>query len=230
MGVLVRRVWELAAPPPVTAPTLTAYSESTQDGLYTAPAAIAVASSFTWASGDVVIAAWGAEDGAYSVTLDNETNLTFTPVSASAGTAASSCEARMYYAVATGAGSGTISGATVAASNHGIQLCAWHFTGSSGIGNTVAAAVTGTTPTQTMTASTDSAVVTAWFDYAATATPFTGETNTGTLTERLENQHTGRYSMWAGDWIGVTSGSDGWGTTDGTGKNLTFAGTVEVLA
>jgi hypothetical protein len=230
MPVLVRRVWELAPYVPPTAPTLTAYSESTQDATYVATNAITVAASFSWATGDVVVAAWGTEDGAYTIALDNETNLTFTAVSVSAGAAGTSCEARMYYSVATGAGSGTISGVVSGPGTGGCQLLAWHFTGSSGIGNTVAATVTGTTPTQTMTASTDSAVVTAWFDYVASATPFTGETNTGTLTGRLENQHVGAFSMWAGDWIGVTSGSDGWGTTDGTGKNLTFAGTVEVLA
>lgn len=230
MGVLTRPTVFLAGytPPAPSNPTLVAYSESPQDTTYSTTEAVTCAASFTWASGDVVVAAWGTEDGAYSITLDNETNLTFTAVSVSAGAAGSSCEARMYYAVATGSGSGSISGVAAGGTGGG-QLLAWHFTDCSGVGNTAAAAVTGTTPTQTVTVSANSAVVTAWFDYNAEAPPWTGQTNTGTFTERLENQHVSRFSMWAADWIGTSAGSASWGTTDGTGQNLTFAGTVEVL-
>lgn len=212
-----------------TPPTLTAYSQSTLDATYGNGAAITVGSSFSWAAGDVVVVTGGTEAEHISITIDNETNLTFTAVSA-ALVGVNECWGRAWTAVASGSGTGTISGTVAhAGSSYAAQLSAWHFTNTDGVGNNVGAVGTGTTPTQTMQAVTNSAVVTAWYDYTAAAGPWTGETNTGTLTERLDNQVATRFSMWAGDWNGVTAGSDAWGTTSGAGLALTFAGTIEVL-
>jgi Fibronectin type III domain len=219
-----------------TPPKLKAFSKSTEDVVYNNGATIVVANSFSWVAGDVIVAMWGTENATGTITLDNETNLTFTPVSAMIGSPGSSCAARLYYAIASGPGSGTISGVKPEVTSVGAELCAWHWTGSEGIGNMVPADITASagpvppsTPTQNMGVADNSAVITGWFDWEATASTFTGEPNTGILGERLDNVHTGAFSMWAGDWIGTTAGVDGWGTTSGTGLTLTFPGTIEIL-
>jgi hypothetical protein len=232
MGVLVRPTVFLSPPAGGAPPTLTAYSKTNAATTYADGNPIAVAASFTWAAGDVIVVMGLIESGNNStlLSIDNETNLTFV-ANGAASTGVSDCWGRSWTAVATGAGSGTISAVmtiTGGFSNRA-SLQAWHFTGTAGVGNTAAAAVTGTTPTQALTASAESAVVTAWGDWNALGTASTGETNTGTFTEREDAQVSGTYDVWGGDWIGVSAGADNWGTTSGTGRQLTFAGTVEVL-
>jgi hypothetical protein len=226
MGVLVRPIVFLSPPAGGTPPTLTAFSKNTASTDYADAAAISVAASFTWAAGDVVVVMAMSGDSPESVAIDNETNLTFTATGA-ASAVGSTCWARSWTAVAAGAGSGTISGVATNPGKRSLQ--AWHFTSTSGVGNVAAASNTTTTPTQALTASANSAVVTAWADWNALGTASTGETNTGTFTEREDAQVSGTYDVWGGDWIGVSAGADNWGTTSGAGRQITFAGTVEVL-
>jgi hypothetical protein len=239
MGVLVRPIVFLDPYVPPSNPTLVAYSKSNAGSTYAgggASTAIAVAASFTWAAGDVIVVASqiasGIDVGAGRFcTLDAETNITWTANGATDPTDFADCVGASWTGVATGAGSGTISGLIT---NDGpaqeyASLQAWHFTNTAGVGNKAAAAATGTTPTQALTVSAGSAVVTAWADWNATGTASTGETNTGTLTEREDAQVGGAYDVWGGDWNGVSAGADNWGTTSGAGRQLTFSGTIEVL-
>jgi hypothetical protein len=234
MGVLVRPIVFLSPPAGGAPPTLTAYSKTNAATTYSNGNAIAVAASFTWAAGDVIvamaIAAAGNSAGPHNfVTIDAETNITWTSNGSVGATDDFNCSAQSWTGVATGAGSGTISGVVTVAVSTQFSLQAWHFTATAGVGNQTAAAQTGTTPTQALTASANSAVVTAWGDWNAVATDSTGETNTGTFTERDDTNDPGAYTVWGGDWIGVSAGADNWGTTSGAGRQITFAGTVEVL-
>lgn len=221
---------------PSPAPTLSAfaYNSASWDTSNPSGTVYTVASSFTWVAGDVVVVMVGTDDNSvaknHAFALDNETNLTFTQVSAATAQGSNSY-AKAWTAVATGAGSGTISGTfTTSTGNGRVLLQAWHWTNTAGVGNTAGAEVLGTTPTKALTPSANSAVCVALYDWNAAAAGMTGETNTGTFTERIDQRSSvNAYTIWSGEWIGVAAGADSWGVTDGTGRAFSLAAVVEVL-
>jgi hypothetical protein len=220
----------------MAAPTLVAFSKNVASTTYAVNSTVSVAASFTWSAGDVIVVMGFIESGdtveTPDLVIDAETNIVWTSNGGAGSNQNANAVGRSWTGVATGAGSGTISavytrGALVSTR---CALQAWHFTNTAGIGNKAAAAITASDQFQNLTATANSAVVSAWCDWNALGGGATQLTLTGTPTEREDAEVAGTYDVWAGDWIGVSAGNENWGVTWRSGRVVTFGGTIEVLA
>ena len=199
----------------MTAPTLTAYSETAWNSGGTKATA-----SFSWSAGDVIVVVAATEDGGHPVAAPTGTGLTFSAVTgASVGADSSHCGANAWVATPGSSGSSTISSTGATTARHW-GMGAWQWTGSAGVGNVGALASTALTVSLTR-AGNNSCVAGGVFDFNAGSTSGYGWTPT-VGHDRDHAVDSGRYTFYVADWGDQgSSGSTSYGLTGVSGGPFT---------
>jgi hypothetical protein len=175
--------------------------------------------SLTWGYGDIIVALAVTGDSTVSLATPTATGLAFENVGA-AVTTANSCWGQKWIATAGSAGSGAITAVPTPSTGDWV-LVAWVVSGSSGVGNTAAAAATAQTISLT-TLKDNSAVLEIVGDWGA-GSP-TGHTWTPSgSTERLAQQDGSNLTVYCADWADRgTAGTTSYGiSVTASGQNYT---------
>src|SRR5512139_2352733 len=182
--------------------------------------------TLSWTAGDVIVVIGGAETA--DTTLNNPTNANLTfgaPQASNTAGGAGDCDVYVWRAVA----GSTQTGQTISCSR-GATSGQWGFFVwvDTGVSSTANPSANLTESNFTFTPSAGSIVHYAFFDWNANNTDQTIAAGTGTATERADSR-SAAYGWYAGDWVGVTATSTGFGITDFTGLRIAH-GVIEVLA
>lgn len=180
-----------------------------------------------WSTDDVVVVAAWVSDSGSTLTVPTNANLTFTQRAVTTSSGEAPCHIYTAKAASTQSSQTIASGYSGGNNDGGTGV--WVFSGADDFatGGMLDSEVESEIPIS-LTVSAGSAVVDIVTDWNTTAGPWTGETGSGSLTEREDTQDT-NGGVWAADWVDTSSGTFDFGVDDYTGMHST-ACAVEITA
>lgn len=178
-------------------------------------------SSLSWNEDDVIVVVSDIEGANSSLGAPTNANLTFTARQTQDNGSANDSEIRAWTAKAGSTQSTQTVQATRSAGSGSWRMQVWVLRGvddyTGGWANLNESA-TAYNP------SAGSVIIYAHSDWNATAAGRTPETNSGTVTERIDSQASGIMTTYACEWVGVNAGSDNWGVTSYSGMQIAQLG------
>ncbi len=184
-------------------------------------------SGVAWENGDMIVVCMALSDGSSAdISAPTNANLTFTQRELITNTSGQECEFSIHTAPATSTESSQTITAGYSAGTKVVTQGVWVL---SGADDYVASGNGRDENGFSYNPSSGSCMIYFAGDWNTGNSGRVGETNSGTLTERADEDDGTWIGVWAGEWVEVDAGTDTWGITSYSGWRVTH-GYVEISA